>query len=69
MMATRQNSYTIVFDGGSLGNPGSAYGSFRIRPWQTPSGKITRLKLGRGTNNEAEYWTLQAALRGTSGVP
>jgi ribonuclease HI len=56
-------SFTIVFDGGSRGNPGPAYGSFFVQPWQTPEGTITRLKLGRGTNNEAEYWTLQAALR------
>lgn len=56
-------AYSIVFDGGSRGNPGDAYGSFRVRPWQSSAGKITRLNLGHGTNNEAEYWTLQAALR------
>ncbi len=64
MSAGRPQTYIIVFDGGSRGNPGPAYGSFRIRPWQTPAGKITRIKFGQGTNNEAEYWTLQAALRG-----
>ena len=64
MTAGHSQSYAIVFDGGSRGNPGPAYGSYRIRPWQSREGKITRLKFGRGTNNEAEYWTLQAALRG-----
>jgi ribonuclease HI len=64
MTPAKEDVYVIVFDGGSHGNPGPAYGSYHIRPWRTPEGKITRLKLGRGTNNEAEYWTLQAAVRG-----
>lgn len=64
MNASHALSYAIVFDGGSRGNPGAAYGSYRIRPWRSKDGKITRLTFGHGTNNEAEYWTLQAALRG-----
>jgi ribonuclease HI len=63
MTSRTRLSFAIVFDGGSRGNPGPAYGSFRIRPWRTSAGEITRLKLGQGTNNEAEYWTLQAAVR------
>lgn len=59
-------AWRIVFDGGSLGNPGRAYGSFRIaspEPGTTPvSG---RREFGLGTNNEAEYWTLIAALQET----
>lgn len=55
--------YLIVFDGGSKGNPGPAYGSFFIQPWRDKSGIIERLQFGNGTNNEAEYMALIAALR------
>jgi ribonuclease HI len=57
--------YTIVFDGGSLGNPGRGYGSFAI---QGPAGydvheQLDFAQLGdRVTNNEAEYLTLIGAL-------
>lgn len=54
--------YTIVFDGGCIGNPGRGYGSYAI---SGRDGKraITRLDFaGRATNNEAEYDTLIAAL-------
>jgi ribonuclease HI len=56
--------WRIVFDGGSLGNPGRGYGSYRVQPaggeWEPPK----RLEFGgRVTNNEAEYRTLIAALR------
>jgi ribonuclease HI len=56
-------AYEIVFDGGSLGNPGKGYGSYRIREaggaWAAP----VRLDYGKDvTNNEAEYRTLVAAL-------
>jgi ribonuclease HI len=56
-------SAVIVFDGGSLGNPGRGYGSYRVRfddgPWSEP----VRLEHGaRITNNEAEYRTLSVAL-------
>ncbi|MFQ5459427.1 MAG: ribonuclease HI family protein [Anaerolineae bacterium] len=55
--------WQIVFDGGSRGNPGLGYGSYRLRPrdgeWSAP----TRLDFGgRVTNNEAEYKALLAAL-------
>ena len=50
--------YTLVFDGGSRGNPGTTYGSFRLqRSGQRPSA-ARRLAFGRGTNNEAEYQAL-----------
>jgi ribonuclease HI len=55
--------YVIVFDGGSLGNPGVGYGSYALL---TRDGHkaIQRLSLGEYvTNNEAEYDTLIAALR------
>ncbi|MEX2030110.1 MAG: reverse transcriptase-like protein [Anaerolineales bacterium] len=46
-----------------MGNPGRAYGSFRIIPGGAggPT-RIQRREFGRGTNNEAEYWTLIAGL-------
>jgi ribonuclease HI len=55
-------SIKIVFDGGSIGNPGKGYGSYQL----TVRGKAEapkRLDFGGGyTNNEAEYDTLIAAL-------
>ncbi len=53
--------YTIIFDGGSRGNPGEGYGSYELR---TRAGRqIERLIFGNHvTNNEAEYQTLIAAL-------
>jgi ribonuclease HI len=64
MTATEPADYGIVFDGGSLGNPGRGYGSFRLRvgdgPWLEP----VRLEFGSWvTNNEAEYRALIAGLR------
>ncbi len=55
--------YLLVFDGGSKGNPGPAFGSYHIRPWTEPEGTTERLNFGLGTNNEAEYLTLVAGLR------
>jgi ribonuclease HI len=57
--------YTIVFDGGSQGNPGPGYGSFVLT--RTSDGKhdLVRLDFGRTmTNNEAEYEVLIASLQG-----
>lgn len=54
---------TLVFDGGSIGNPGRGYGSYRL----TVRGKVEapqRLEFGGNyTNNEAEYDTLAEALQ------
>jgi ribonuclease HI len=54
--------YVLVFDGGSIGNPGDSYGSFQI---QSPAGdpETERRDFGYGTNNQAEYKTLIAGLR------
>ncbi len=54
---------TLVFDGGSLGNPGKGYGSFIYRGTiSTP--EPVRLEFpGRTTNNEAEYYSLLQGLR------
>ena len=62
MTAGSREVYRLVFDGGSKGNPGPAYGSFR---WQPPRGApwpVERRDFGEATNNEAEYRTLIAAL-------
>ncbi len=48
-------SCKLVFDGGSVGNPGDCYGSFR---WKIADGQISRpsrRRFGYGTNNQAEY--------------
>ncbi|MDQ2783707.1 MAG: ribonuclease HI family protein [Chloroflexota bacterium] len=53
--------YTIIFDGGSRGNPGEGYGSYELR--SRAGRQIERLTFGNNvTNNEAEYQTLIAAL-------
>ncbi|MGN6483152.1 MAG: ribonuclease HI family protein [Thermomicrobiales bacterium] len=55
-------TFEIVFDGGSLGNPGKGYGSFEI----TSGGEVLcheREDYGNAiTNNQAEYLTLIRAL-------
>jgi len=60
--ATGTRTFEIVFDGGSLGNPGKGYGSFEI----TSGGEVIchqREDYGANiTNNQAEYLTLIRAL-------
>jgi ribonuclease HI len=56
------NEYILVFDGGSKGNPGLSYGSFRIQEKGRKPFRPVRLEFGRGTNNEAEYKSLIAGL-------
>jgi len=70
-MEESKADYTIIFDGGSIGNPGRGYGSYalmRSRGVQlnAPTGTIlARLEFGDGvTNNEAEYLSLIAGLKG-----
>ena len=63
---TAMPTYTIVFDGGSKGNPGLGYGSFKLF---SERGELFHEELSyadrgnRVTNNEAEYLTLIAALK------
>lgn len=53
----------VVFDGGSLGNPGRGYGSYRLRLGDGDWAPAVRLEHGpQITNNEAEYRTLIGAL-------
>ena len=55
-------AFTLVCDGGSLGNPGKGYGSFRLTD-TAGYHEVTRLNFGDGvTNNQAEYRTLIAAI-------
>lgn len=52
----------LTFDGGSLGNPGRAYGSFRLTPARGKAFPPKRVEFGYGTNNQAEYQALIAGL-------
>lgn len=57
------NTITIQFDGGCQPNPGQKYGSYHIL--NSHGEKILgqqRVRLGFGTNNEAEFDTLEMAL-------
>jgi ribonuclease HI len=54
--------YTVVFDGGSLGNPGKGYGSYEITG---PEGTVAARQVQFGndmTNNQAEFRALIAGL-------
>ena len=54
--------FTLVFDGGSINNPGRGYGSYAIA---TPAGQIATRTLDFGdgvTNNQAEFRALIAGL-------
>lgn len=52
----------LVFDGGSLGNPGAGYGSFEMKDREGFC-EISRLDFGDNvTNNQAEYRSLIAGL-------
>lgn len=55
---------TLIFDGGSKGNPGPTYGSYLIKSSGFPKSPVKRLTWGRGTNNEAEYRSLIDGIRG-----
>lgn len=60
--------YVLIFDGGSIGNPGAAYGSYRLQRSGDPPQPVARLTFGHGTNNDAEYKALIAGLRGLQSV-
>jgi len=70
-MPSETPAYTVIFDGGSLGNPGRGYGSYELR---NPQGKTIHEQLNFDhlgptvTNNQAEYMTLIAALERLLGL-
>ena len=61
--------YNLVFDGGSLGNPGKGYGSYRLSRSADGKSMTKRLSFGgRVTNNQAEYRSLIAGLEELQGI-
>ncbi|MDQ3539343.1 MAG: ribonuclease HI family protein [Chloroflexota bacterium] len=56
-------AFHIVFDGGSLGNPGKGYGSYEITLDDTVVRHHREDYGNRVTNNQAEYLTLIRALQ------
>lgn len=56
--------FQLVFDGGSLGNPGDAYGSYSIKRGRGAFRAPVRCDFGHGTNNEAEYLSLIEGVKG-----
>lgn len=58
----RDADYIVIFDGGSLGNPGPGYGSYALMS-RTGRKRTRRLDFGTAmTSNEAEYRALIGAL-------
>lgn len=67
--ADDMTDYTIVFDGGSLGNPGQGYGSYALRRNQDGRVRKSRLTFGdQDTSNQAEYQALIAAMEDLVGT-
>jgi ribonuclease HI len=65
--ANGEPDLVLVFDGGSFGNPGVGYGSFRLEN-QMGFFEIVRLDFGdKVTNNQAEYRTLIGGLEAALG--
>ncbi len=54
---------TLVFDGGSLGNPGKGYGSFVYTGVIETQSPVRLDYPGQTTNNEAEYLSMLHGLR------
>jgi ribonuclease HI len=63
LLDTTMTDYTIIFDGGSHGNPGLGYGSYALIRNQDGRVRKKRLRFGdQVTSNQAEYQALIAAL-------
>ncbi|MFQ6001285.1 MAG: ribonuclease HI family protein [Anaerolineae bacterium] len=59
----KKPDYTLIFDGGSYGNPGLGYGSYVLIRNKDGKQRVKRLRFGEDmTSNEAEYRTLIAGL-------
>jgi ribonuclease HI len=57
------HDYSLIFDGGSRGNPGPGYGSYQLTRVADGKQKMRRLEFGAHvTNNVAEYRALIAGL-------
>jgi ribonuclease HI len=56
------NLITIQFDGGCSPNPGHKYGSYCVSLNDKELIREQRFKLGFGTNNEAEFQSLERGL-------
>lgn len=57
------HDYSLIFDGGSRGNPGPGYGSYQLTRVADGKQKTKRLEFGTHvTNNVAEYRALIAGL-------
>jgi len=56
------SSIRIYFDGGCSPNPGNKYGSYEVLLGGNPILLRSRMSFGHGTNNEAEFNALKAAL-------
>lgn len=54
---------TLIFDGGSLGNPGKGYGSFVYHGLIESTAPVRLEYPGQTTNNEAEYLSMLHGLR------
>lgn len=52
----------LIFDGGSLGNPGRGYGSYVFKGVVSQLAPVSIEFPGRTTSNEAEYMTLNNGL-------
>lgn len=57
------NVISIYFDGGCSPNPGNKYGSYEVVLGDYPICRKSRVEFGHGTNNEAEFNALEAALQ------
>jgi ribonuclease HI len=58
------DKFEIIFDGGSLGNPGKGYGSFNITRNGEEFDRQIEVQFGDNmTNNQAEYLSLIGALK------
>ena len=63
MIDGEKTDYTLIFDGGSLGNPGPGYGSYVLVRNSDGKSRTQRLDFQEEmTSNEAEYRTLIAGL-------
>lgn len=58
-----ENTFEIVFDGGSLGNPGKGYGSYEVTSGNAVVHHERHDYGDNVTNNQAEYQTLIEALK------